>query len=212
MEYYRRMIWFSDTDHESTPSNKRMEMIHARKLLQPPWMSLWRNASCQTESKAFSTSKRSIPVDWPWLLLFLTCLTTRLSWWEVECAARKPNWWFGRTIQNNPLENFTKRAQNAELTGFLFNGFERSLPGLRIEQVPNQIVKCFELQPILCITAIPPPTIFLGNNRLYLRGECKTETTWTNKRNRSSSHLQNCPSKGLNHRVNISLRLDPVVW
>jgi hypothetical protein len=54
-------------------------IIHTSKIKQRQKMSLWRSASCQTESKAFSTSKRSIPVDWPRLLLFLTCLTTLLS-------------------------------------------------------------------------------------------------------------------------------------
>jgi hypothetical protein len=73
-------------------------IIHAKKVLQPPWMSLWRNVSCQTESKAFSLSKRSIPLHWPRPFLFITCLTTLLSWWEVECPARKPNYWFGRTF------------------------------------------------------------------------------------------------------------------
>jgi hypothetical protein len=34
--------------------------FRARKILKPPWMSLWWSALCQTESKAFSTSKRSM--------------------------------------------------------------------------------------------------------------------------------------------------------
>jgi hypothetical protein len=62
-------------------------IIRTKKILHHLRMSLCRSASCYTESKAISTSKRSIPVDFPCALLFFTCLTTLLSWWEVECAA-----------------------------------------------------------------------------------------------------------------------------
>jgi hypothetical protein len=54
----------------------------------------------------------------------------------------------------------------------------------------NKIFKCFELQSILCITAVVPHTpiaSFWGYNSLYLRGECKKETTWTNERNQVAS-------------------------
>jgi hypothetical protein len=60
-----------------TDTNFRNEfIIWTKKILQSLRMSLSRSASCHTES--VSTSKRSIPVDSPCALLFLTCLTTLL--------------------------------------------------------------------------------------------------------------------------------------
>jgi len=57
----------------------------------PSVWSLYNKPACQTQSKAFSTSRKTAAVR-SLQLLFVVNWSTRLTnWWVVECCGRKAN-------------------------------------------------------------------------------------------------------------------------
>jgi hypothetical protein len=78
-------------------------MILARKVLQPPWMSLWRSVSSQT---VFNLPYNSVE-----LVRRRVCRSkTKLMIWKIVLGRNK----FILSFQNDPLENFTNRAKKTD--------------------------------------------------------------------------------------------------